>query len=266
MNNSKIYLYSPNDPIIESSNDLVLAPYNFKYEQLLAHAEAANIMGQFTDDDGEVQDKVNHWNQVHDFTPKEEGGLNYELIDPTEFATVQPKDIKEDIEIEEGEFIFELPIDFGGTLSNETKGHKDSLMAFDIKTGAAEAQAAYEAKGKPESFGEYGGCFFGAMKVQKAPEAGTGVETEDVEISKMDWEDKRYVPSPTEGFRFVYIDELLANEDLKAKVEEFLDEWAIVQLINGWTEGSGYGGKVIKTNEDHQELGEILLVSANYPI
>jgi len=151
---------------------------------------------------------------VHDFTPKEEGPLNYTLIDPADFTIVSPKDIKEDIEIEAGEFIFELPIDFGGTLPNEYKGHKDSLMAFDIKTGAAEAQAAYDAKGKPESFKEFNGCYFGQIKVQKAPEAGTGVETADAEISKMNWEDKRYVPSPTEGFRFVYADELLSNEEL----------------------------------------------------
>lgn len=104
---------------------------------------------------------MNHWNQVHDFTPQEDGPLNYTLIDPAEFKIVSPKDIKEDIEIGEGEFIFELPIDFGGTLPNEYKGHKDSLMAFDIKTGAAEAQAAFEAKGKPESYKEFGGCFFG---------------------------------------------------------------------------------------------------------
>ena len=82
----------------------------------------------------------------------------------------------------------------------------------------------------------------------------------------MDWEDKRYVPAPTEGFRFVYVDELLKNEELKTKIGEFLDEWAIVQLINGFTNGSGYNCEVTKTKDENEGLGEVLLISANYPI
>ena len=43
------------------------------------------------------------------------------------------------------EFIFELPIEFGGNLdSKELKKAKDGLMLFDIKTGAKEAQKLYE--------------------------------------------------------------------------------------------------------------------------
>ena len=43
--NSKLFLYTPNDPIIESSNGLTIGPYNFKYSELENHANAANIMG-----------------------------------------------------------------------------------------------------------------------------------------------------------------------------------------------------------------------------
>ena len=71
---------------------------------------------------------------------------------------------------------------------------------------------------------------------------------------------------PTYGYRLIYIDELINNEDFKAKVGEFLEEWAIVQLVNGFTNGSGYGCEVVKTKEDKEGLGQILLVSVNYPI
>jgi len=91
-------------------------------------------------------------------------------------------------------------------------------MAFDIKTGAAEAQLAFEAKGKPESFKEFGGCWFGSIKHHRAPEAGSGVELADAEISIMAWKIKSFAPPPQDGFRFVYVDELLKNEELNAKV------------------------------------------------
>ena len=31
LTNSKVFLYTPNDPIVESSHHLTFAPYNFKY-------------------------------------------------------------------------------------------------------------------------------------------------------------------------------------------------------------------------------------------
>jgi len=47
----------------------------------------------------------------------------------------------------DSEFIFELPKEFGGNLdSSAAPTAKDSLMAFDIRTGAAEAQKAFEEK------------------------------------------------------------------------------------------------------------------------
>ena len=109
--------------------------------------------------------------------PKEEGeGANYVLVEPEDFNFMSPQDLKEDISVEAGEFIFELPIDYGGTLDNDYKAHKDSLMAFDIKTGAEAAQKAYEARGKPESYAQFDGCYFGSLKLAKPPKAGTGVE------------------------------------------------------------------------------------------
>jgi hypothetical protein len=55
-------LYTPNDPIIESSDELIFAPYNFKYPHLEKHAESANIIGEFKDDYGKTLMKQNKWN------------------------------------------------------------------------------------------------------------------------------------------------------------------------------------------------------------
>ena len=74
---SKLWLYTPNDPIVESSSDLVIAPYNFKYPHLKQHVDKADLIGTFTDDDGKVQQKVNKWSQIYDFTKKDDGSLNF---------------------------------------------------------------------------------------------------------------------------------------------------------------------------------------------
>ena len=88
MTNSKLFLFTPNDPIVESSSGLTIGPYNFKYPYLQEHAVAADLVGEFTDDDGVVQKKVNHWSQVFDFTKREDGEPNYSLIQPSEFEII----------------------------------------------------------------------------------------------------------------------------------------------------------------------------------
>mmetsp|Transcript_22859 Transcript_22859/g.35179 ORF Transcript_22859/g.35179 Transcript_22859/m.35179 type:complete len:167 (-) Transcript_22859:776-1276(-) len=143
---TKLFLYTPNDPIIESSSGLELAPYNFKYPLLKEHADYADIVGKFTDDEGIVQDKVNKWDQVYDFTPNKEGPSNHQLTTPDKFSIVTSPDVVPDTvtldPTEHMDFIFELPIAFGGTLADVAKA-KDSLMAFDITTGAQAAQAMF---------------------------------------------------------------------------------------------------------------------------
>ena len=43
-------------------------------------------------------------------------------MDPSDFAIITPSDIKEDIVLDgESGWMFELPIDFGGTLTNVYK-------------------------------------------------------------------------------------------------------------------------------------------------
>ena len=143
-------MYTPNDPIVESSNDLVFAPYNFKYNQLESHAKLANLLGEYKDDDGKTQTKFNKWNQIFDFTKQDTP--NFKLISVDKFKLKSVTDILPDIE-SSSDYIFELPKEFGGNLdSTATPAATDSLMAFDIKTGAEEAQKAFDEKQCKQDF------------------------------------------------------------------------------------------------------------------
>ena len=77
MTNTKVFVYTPNDPIVESSSNITFAPFNMRYPFLKEHSDAANITGDFVDDDGKTVTKTNHWNQIFDFTKRDDGKLNY---------------------------------------------------------------------------------------------------------------------------------------------------------------------------------------------
>jgi len=81
LRDSVIYLYTPNDPIIESSSALSFAPFNLKYPLLESHSTKANIIGESKDEDGNIQKKVNKWNQVFDFT-KQAQEDNFKFVNP----------------------------------------------------------------------------------------------------------------------------------------------------------------------------------------
>jgi len=87
LTNSKVFLYTPNDPIVESSTNLTFAPYNFKYPLLEDHSNSAVILGKFTDEEGVVQEKVNKWNLIFDFT-KNESKDNFKLMKPSSFKVI----------------------------------------------------------------------------------------------------------------------------------------------------------------------------------
>ena len=121
LTNSKVFVYTPNDPIVESSSGLTFAPYNFKYPLLKEHSLAADIVGEFTDDDGVVQKKINKWNLVFDYTKREDAQLNFSLIQQDQFKLLNLSEINSSLVVEKGEdpdFIFELPIEFGGSLKS----------------------------------------------------------------------------------------------------------------------------------------------------
>lgn len=109
------------------------------YEELKPHSDLALLNGEFTDDDGVVQKKVNKWNLVFDFTTNPEGRDNFKLIKPSEFRVKNVSDVlSTQPQLNgDGSWLFELPIEFGGSLDSKAmKEAKDSLMVFDIKTGA----------------------------------------------------------------------------------------------------------------------------------
>jgi hypothetical protein len=72
---STVYLYTPNDPIIEASSNLMFAPYNLKYPLLHSHSIEANIIGEFKDEENETQTKVNKWNLIFDFDKAKKDSL-----------------------------------------------------------------------------------------------------------------------------------------------------------------------------------------------
>ena len=90
--------------------------------------------------DAEFPDtEINKWDLIFDFTKKENGELNYSIVDPKDW-----KMNKEPIEGIEGEPVvtFAYPVRYGGTIPDdayfgeEKNVDKGGMMAFDIKVSA----------------------------------------------------------------------------------------------------------------------------------
>ena len=157
---STIRLYCPNDPIIESSAGLTMSPYNLKWHPLESQSNEAELLGEFADDDGVVHRKVNKWREVYDFTTGE--APNYKVIKKAEFKIVQFTTLANryglgaDVRqlVKDGDFLYELPVEFGGTLDHATVSaqKKDQgLAAFDIKKGPEVARKQLEAQAPKEA-------------------------------------------------------------------------------------------------------------------
>ena len=125
---SRIYLYAMNDPIIESSDNLVFAPYNVAYNGLAAHAASAGLDTQ-----------TNKWDQIFDFTEKE-AGKNFELLPAAQFSLFNVPFP----ELGEPQMAFPLPKSFGGTLDENAPNQKNmdegGMMSFGIHTTAVDAE------------------------------------------------------------------------------------------------------------------------------
>lgn len=83
-----VNLYTPNDPIVESSKNLTFGPYNLKYPFLKSHSETSVLLGEYVDDEGVTQTKVNKWNLIFDFTKNSDGSENFKLISPNDFRII----------------------------------------------------------------------------------------------------------------------------------------------------------------------------------
>lgn len=60
------------------------------YPMLEEHANLARLVGEFVDDEGVTQTKVNKWNLVFDFTTNASGKENFKLIKPDKFKVQRP--------------------------------------------------------------------------------------------------------------------------------------------------------------------------------
>lgn len=75
-------------------------------------------------------------------------------------------------------------------------------------------------------------------------------------------------PNVPEGYRHVYIDELFEDPKLWKAFKSKIPTWGIIAVMNGWTEGSGYGGKRVKDMNDRSKSGGItwMYVTEAYPV
>ena len=127
-------MFVGNNPCIESSAGIQVAPFNFAYPLLDKHCESADL---------NIQE--NHWDLVHDFTEREDGKLNYSIIEPSVWKRQSMKvDGISDQPVE----AIPVPVRYGGTIPDDAYFGEDKdegMQAFDIrKTTAAEAAYAFE--------------------------------------------------------------------------------------------------------------------------
>lgn len=132
--NSSIYLFCETDPVIESSDGLLFAPYNLAYPLQDQHIEASGLNIEH-----------NKWDLIFDFTDTNESGekaSHYQLLDPNEFRTIEQYVDGVD---DEPVLAFPLPRSYGGTLEDNVHTHKEEGTTFDIRTTtAADAQKIYD--------------------------------------------------------------------------------------------------------------------------
>jgi hypothetical protein len=119
---------------VESSSSLTFGPYNLTYPFLKSHSEAALIIGEYKDEEGQTFLKENKWKLIFDFTKDKEGKQNFELKDPSNFSIVQARSQVPHVAFEEYEghvlhedYLFDLPIEFGGSLVQSENKAKDSM-------------------------------------------------------------------------------------------------------------------------------------------
>lgn len=134
LNNSTIYLFAESDPVIESSENLVFAPYNLRYPRLDEQVGAS-----------ELNFEENKWDLIFDFTDMDESGqklIHFKQMDPSEFSMIDQK--IEGIE-EDPVQGFPVPSRYGGYAQDNDPSQRESDGTFDIRTtSAAEAQKIYE--------------------------------------------------------------------------------------------------------------------------
>jgi hypothetical protein len=123
-----------NDPVIEASSGLRIAPFNVAYHGLEEQARAAKL-----------DPAVNKWELVFDFSANSDS--HFALVDPTEFHTIKQAVPGFD-DTEEQQLVFGLPARYGGQLSDarpESSAENDGMQKFDI-TNTSQDVAALKAQ------------------------------------------------------------------------------------------------------------------------
>ena len=136
--NSKFYMYVANNPCIESSNTIEIAPYNFAYPLLDKHCQKA----------GYAKIEENHWDLVHDFTERDDGKKNYSIIEPKDWKVEKAKMMIIENKTEQPVQAIPVPVRYGGTIPDDAyfgEDKEEGMQAFDIRnTSAKAAQDAFE--------------------------------------------------------------------------------------------------------------------------
>jgi hypothetical protein len=118
-----MFLYTTNEPVVESSTNLTFGPYNFKYPHLKQHSELLQLVGVWKDDDGQIKTRENLWDQIYDVNQPKDGTKNTSLLEPMDFKVMTYKDVlPPEIEIEKTRdinYLFELPRQYGGQFVHE---------------------------------------------------------------------------------------------------------------------------------------------------
>ena len=72
------------------------------------------------------------------------------------------------------------------------------------------------------------------------------------------------------GYRLVFADELQMGSPMFKEMQKQVNKWAILWLINGWTEGPGYkhrfGSTITDNGERLANIGCCLFVNKEYPV
>lgn len=78
------------------------------------------------------------------------------------------------------------------------------------------------------------------------------------------------IPVPPEGFRYVIADEVFPGCPTFTEMQSQVNEWGIMWLINGWTEGRSYhhphGSTICDNGERLNDIGEVLMVNKEFPV
>ncbi|EQC38961.1 hypothetical protein SDRG_03916 [Saprolegnia diclina VS20] len=125
-----LFLYSLTDPIIETSTQMVFAPFNGAYHGLRSHFASANL-----------EPENNHWANVYDFNDPDKTGENWRLVQDAVEPWVIP--LEQLVADAEAFGPCENPVPANATPI--THAEDPSLQSFSIDTSQQDAQAHIEA-------------------------------------------------------------------------------------------------------------------------